>query len=109
MFIPSKCQVYLPLLDHALTGREMRRALAFSLPDDPWGVDVARLRGNRLAQNELMASFCRREGIELLDLTSDLARVAARGQNVYFPDDSHWNARGHEVAADRLAAFLVEP
>lgn len=109
MFIPSKCQVYLPLLDRALAPRELRQALAFSLPDDPWGVDVARLRRNRLAQNELMAAFCRREGIELLDLTPDLARVVARGENVYFPDDSHWNARGHEVAAVRLAAFLGRP
>ncbi len=109
MFIPSKCQVYLPVLDRALTEREMRQALAFSLPGDPWGVDVARLRRNRLAQNELMAGFCRREGIEMLDLTPALGRVATQGENVYFPDDSHWNARGHDVAAERLAAFLAEP
>ena len=66
-----------------------------------------RLLRNRLAQNELVASFCRREGIAFLDLTPDLSRVAAQGENVYFPDDSHWNARGHQVAAGRLALFLA--
>jgi lysophospholipase L1-like esterase len=108
MFIPAKSQVYLPLLERAFAPGDLRRALAFSLPDDPWGVDVPRLLRNRLAQNELMASFCRREGIELLDLTPDLAAVATQGVNVYFPDDSHWNARGHQVAAERLARFLAE-
>jgi lysophospholipase L1-like esterase len=108
MFIPSKSQAYLPLLERALAPDELRRALAFSLPDDPRRVDVRRLLRNRLVQNELVGSFCRREGIAFLDLTPDLASAAARGDNVYFPDDSHWNARGHQVAADRLAGFLAE-
>ncbi|HET9315745.1 MAG TPA: hypothetical protein VFQ51_09150 [Vicinamibacteria bacterium] len=108
MFIPSKCQVYLPLIERAFARDEMRRGLAFSLPDDPWGVDVKRLLRNRMAQNEMMADFCRRSGIELLDVTPDLSATAAQGQNVYFPDDSHWNARGHQVAAERLARFLAE-
>lgn len=107
MFIPSKDQVYLPLLERAFPRSELQGALAFSLPDDPWGVDVKRLGRNRLAQNELVGTFCRREGIAFLDVTPDLARLAARGENVYFPDDSHWNARGHQVAADVLARFLA--
>jgi lysophospholipase L1-like esterase len=110
MFVPAKSQVYLPLLERAFAPRELQRALAFSLPDDPGGVDVRRLLRNRLAQNELLASFCGREGIAFLDLTPDLDHAAAQGVNVYFPDDSHWNARGHQVAADRLARFLaVDP
>jgi lysophospholipase L1-like esterase len=107
MFVPSKCQVYLPLVERALSPSELRRSLAFSLPDDPWGVDGRRLLRNRLAQNDLMAEFCEREGIALVDVTPDLAAVAAQGRNVYFPDDSHWNARGHQVAAERLARFLA--
>ena len=108
MFIPSKSQVYLPLAERAMARPELRRSLAFSLPADPWGVDPKRLLRNRLALNELMAGFCRREGIELVDVTPDLAAAAAQGLNVYFPDDSHWNARGHQVAAERLARFLAE-
>jgi hypothetical protein len=90
-----------------LSPSELRRSLAFSLPDDPWGVDGRRLLRNHLAQNYLMAEFCEREGIALVDVTPDLAAVAAQGRNVYFPDDSHWNARGHQVAAERLARFLA--
>jgi len=28
------------------------------------------------------------------------------GRNVYFPDDAHWNAAGHDVAAAALAEVL---
>ena len=108
MFIPSKSQVYLPLLQRAYTAHDLRRALAYSLPKDPWGVDVDRLARNRLVQNELVGTFCRREGIRFLDLTSGLEGAAARGENVYFPDDSHWNARGHQLAAEGLARFLAD-
>jgi lysophospholipase L1-like esterase len=106
MFIPSKCQVYLPVLQRAFPPQELRRALAFSLPRDPWAVDLHRLQRNRLVQNELLRDFCRREGIPLLDLTPALETIVAGGRNLYFPDDSHWNARGHEVAAAELARFL---
>jgi hypothetical protein len=106
MFVPSKSQVYLPLLERAFSRAALRRALAFSLPHDPWGVDVERLARNRLVQNDLVGGFCRRKGIAFVDLTPDLEGEASRGENVYFPDDSHWNARGHQVAAERLAPLL---
>jgi lysophospholipase L1-like esterase len=41
-----------------------------------------------------------------LDLTPDLQEQVESGKNVYFPDDAHWNAAGHDVAAARLAEFL---
>lgn len=104
MFVPSKSQVYFPLLVQAFSRASLRRALELSLPRDPWGVDVQRLTRNRLVQNELVGEFCRRTGIPFVDLTPDLEREASRGENVYFPDDSHWNARGHRVAAERLVA-----
>ena len=61
---------------------------------------------NRLALNELMRSFCATEGIAFLDLTAELQATLEAGQNVYFPDDSHWNAAGHQTAATALARFL---
>jgi hypothetical protein len=53
-----------------------------------------------------MRDFCAREGIEFLDLTEALDARVATGQNVYFPDDSHWNAAGHEAASEALEARL---
>ena len=61
---------------------------------------------NRLALNDLMREFCAEEGITFLDLTADLQSTLSAGHNVYFPDDSHWNAAGHETAAAALARLL---
>ena len=61
---------------------------------------------NRLALNDLMREFCAREGIAFVDLTAELQSTLSTGRNVYFPDDSHWNAAGHEVAARSLARLL---
>jgi hypothetical protein len=108
MFIPSKSQVYLPILERSFDPTRLRDTLAYSLPNDPWGVDVRRLSRNRLVQNELVGAFCRREGIAFLDLTPDLEHAAAAGTNVYFPDDSHWNANGHQIAANLLGRLLAD-
>jgi lysophospholipase L1-like esterase len=61
---------------------------------------------NRLALNDLMREFCAQEDITFLDLTADLQSALGDGHNVYFPDDSHWNAAGHEIAARALARLL---
>ena len=61
---------------------------------------------NRLALNELMRELCAQEGIAFLDLTAELQSTLSTGRNVYFPDDSHRNAAGHEVAAKALARLL---
>jgi GDSL-like Lipase/Acylhydrolase family len=106
MFIPHKAQVYLPLLQASLPAAELARALEATLgqPDRP--LDLGAMLQNRLAMNGLMRDFCAQEGIEFLDLTEALEARVARGQNVYFPDDSHWNAAGHETASDALEVRL---
>jgi hypothetical protein len=53
-----------------------------------------------------MRSFCAERGIAFLDLTPVLEAAVNGGRNVYFPDDSHWNAEGHDVAAAAVADFL---
>jgi lysophospholipase L1-like esterase len=70
---------------------------------------AADIRANRLAQNELMRDFCATAGIFFLDLTPALEQAAASGRAVYFADDAHWNAAGHEIAAEELAKFLARP
>lgn len=46
------------------------------------------------------------QGIAYLDLTPPLKEAAAQGELVYFPDDGHWNAQGHEVVAEAIADFI---
>jgi hypothetical protein len=107
LFIPSKSQVYLPLLEASLTGTELRRALRLCLGGQPPpGLEF--VMQNRLALNDLMREFCTEEGITFLDLTADLESTVGAGHNVYFPDDSHWNDVGHETAAAALARLLKE-
>ena len=106
LFIPFKAQVYLPLLAASFPGGG-----AASPPfASAWAAKRRRRwrsrMQNRLALNDLMREFCAQEGITFLDLTADLQATLSTGHNVYFPDDSHWNAAGHETAAVALARLL---
>jgi hypothetical protein len=51
--------------------------------------------------------IAQRLGLPMLDLTAPLAREDGVLRPVYYPTDSHWNARGQEVAGRALSEFLV--
>jgi hypothetical protein len=106
LFIPTKAQVYLPLLEASFPRAELEPALRLCLGDQPQPPGLAVVMRNRLALNDLMREFCAQEGIAFLDLTAELQSKLRGGRNVYFPDDSHWNAAGHETAAKALARLL---
>ena len=106
MFIPFKGQVYLPLLRRSFPRDELQRAFAFSLRSLGPAPDPDVMAAHRLAQNDLMRALCAELGIAFLDLTPVLEAELGSGRGVYFPDDSHWNAAGHDVAAAALAEFL---
>lgn len=106
VFVPSKSQVYLPLVQAAFEPDEVERSVSVSLRDLPHPPKAARLLEHRLALNGLVRDLCAREGIAFRDLTPDLTARLASGANVYFPDDSHWNAAGHETAAAAVAAWV---
>jgi lysophospholipase L1-like esterase len=106
VFVPSKEQVYLPLVQTSFAPDEVERSVAVSLRDLPHPPKASRLLQHRLALNGLVRDFCAREGIAFRDLTPDLTARLASGTNVYFPDDSHWNAAGHETAAAAIADWL---
>jgi hypothetical protein len=106
LFIPSKPQVYLPLLEASFPRAELRRALLLCVREQPQPPELEVIMRNRLVLNDLMRSFCAEEGITFIDLTAELRSRVGAGHNVYFPDDSHWNAAGHETAAAALAERL---
>ena len=108
VFIPSKAQVYLPLLSSSFSPIELQQALSFCLGESPSSPSVDAMMRNRLGLNDLMRDFCAAEGIAFLDLTTVLQTKLGAGYNTYFPDDSHWNATGHEVAAGAIAKFIRE-
>ena len=55
-----------------------------------------------------LETWHKNQGISYLDLTGALKAAAAHGELVYFSDDGHLNARGHEVAADAIVHFIRE-
>jgi len=108
MFIPSKDEVYWPLIDRSLGQEELQHSLDFISTYNHMPLRAADIRANRLSQNELMREFCAASGIPFLDLTPALEEAVASGGAVYFSDDAHWNATGHQIAAEQLANFLVQ-
>ncbi len=109
MFIPSKAEVYWPLIERALAPEELQRAIDFSCSYNHMSLPAAQIQANRLAQNDLFRELCAEAKIPFLDLTPVLEQNAAAGRAVYYADDAHWNAAGHEVAAQELAKFLAQP
>jgi len=49
-----------------------------------------------------------RVGIPSIDLTEPLARANGLAKPTYFQTDSHWNARGQDVAGQALSDFLAQ-
>ncbi|HEX7515929.1 MAG TPA: hypothetical protein VF345_01440 [Chthoniobacterales bacterium] len=107
MFVPAKAEVYWPLIERSLGADELQRAIDFSCRYNHMQLRAADIQANRLAQNDLLRDFCAEAKISFLDLTPALEQNAAAGRAVYFPDDGHWNAAGHEVAAQELAKFFA--
>lgn len=62
---------------------------------------------------ERLGRWAAEKGIPFVDTTPRLAAVVARGEHPYFVDDVHWNALGHETAAqvitEELAAARLFP
>ena len=107
MFIPSKDEVYWPLVERSLGSEKLQESIDFVSSYNHMQLRVADIHANRLSQNELLREFCASAGISFLDLTPSLESAATSGRAVYFPDDAHWNAAGHEIAAQELARFLA--
>ncbi|MEY2495538.1 MAG: hypothetical protein QOJ45_2030 [Verrucomicrobiota bacterium] len=107
MFIPAKDEVYWPLVERSLGPEELQHAIEFASSYNHMPIRAADIHANRLAQNDLLRDFCSEANIAFLNLTPALEQYAAAGRAVYFSDDAHWNAAGHEVAARELAKFLA--
>jgi hypothetical protein len=74
--------------------------LRYGLDRSAW--DPSRVRSR-------LAGIAASTGFSFLDLTPPLrAGVGFIVGEPYFPYDGHWNARGHDLAARALFAFLRE-
>ena len=110
VYIPSKPHVYLEYVSEAEILRSVFEdvkevsldgsgLLGFSadsvLPKDVY------LRSDD--QEQLLKNFAAEENIEFLDLTPIFKAEAAKGVELYYPYDTHWNQTGHDLAAQAIA------
>lgn len=51
-------------------------------------------------------AFCAENGIAFLDLLPPLQAAGLPDTLLYFAGDAHWNAAGHRVAAEVIAAEI---
>jgi acetyltransferase AlgX (SGNH hydrolase-like protein) len=63
-----------------------------------WKAELSRLP-------DVLAAWSREQHVEFIDLTAPLSRAAESGPSPWFAGDTHWNARGTEVAAATLGAW----
>ncbi len=114
VYIPSKPHVYLPYLnDPKLWGRVLADAHPVALSEAgqldfskrPASPELVRRHMN--AQAGALADFAATHGITLLDLTPHFQAQAGTGSELFYPYDTHWNQRGHDLAARWIADHLT--
>lgn len=77
--------------------RENGYTLSLMLIPPPWRMDSA------TAYSEV-ASYMTSLGIDVVDLTTEFARLGISSRDAYWRYDGHFNARGNRLAADALVA-----
>jgi hypothetical protein len=106
--------------------RELRRAAAdrgaettvFLIPSDYQVdptilrefIDLASVDARRIdpeLPNHLAIKALGLRGIQPIDLTQALEAAAAQGDHLHGRVDTHWTARGHEIAARELGRYLL--
>ncbi len=92
LLIPDPLPLYLPLVAKQLP------------PDEALGAALQ----NVDADAQVLGSFCAVNGMPFIDTTSALRAAAARGEQLCFPIDPHWDAPGHRAIAQEIYRVLVE-
>lgn len=59
-------------------------------------------------QSSLLAEFAADHQIHFLDLTATFQEEAGMGTELYYRFDTHWNQRGHDLAAETISNFIEE-
>ncbi|MBI2890099.1 MAG: hypothetical protein HYY13_04865 [Nitrospirae bacterium] len=55
----------------------------------------------------LLREFCRKSGVEYLDLMDPFWKAMAEGRSLYWVKDSHLTAAGHRVVAEELCRIIT--
>jgi hypothetical protein len=112
-YFPGKPHVYFPHVTDpadrvAVLGNARRvdlddegRIITYHVPTTRDEI-VSRLDSLAMAVSDL----ARHTQIHFVDVTPALNRAAASGEEMYYPYDSHWSQRGHDVAGQAIAGYI---
>jgi hypothetical protein len=115
VYVPTKFHVYLPYLDDAeilarvftdVPTLELDDAGYFRFTNEPATPELTRRHMDD--QANLLADFAAENNINFVDLTSTFQEGAGSGAELYYPSDTHWNQRGHDLAAQTIAKYLED-
>jgi hypothetical protein len=115
VYVPSKEHTYLPYL----TDPDVLQSIFTDVPAivlDPAGFlqfankkSTPELTSERMDdQASLLADFAAENQIRFLDLTPIFQEEAGTGVELYYPYDTHWNQRGHDLAAQMIAEYIED-
>ena len=115
VYVPSKEHVYLPFLsDVDLQTRVFTDVPTLKL-DAAGFLQFTNIRATPELtlqsmddQSSLLAEFAADHQIHFLDLTATFQEEAGMGTELYYRFDTHWNQRGHDLAAETISNFIEE-
>jgi hypothetical protein len=113
VYVPTKAHVYLPYMNDAETltrvftdvpTLELNQAGFLQFTNQTATVELTRQHLDDQAR--LLGEFAENENINYLDLTPNFQEEAATGVELYYPFDTHWNQRGHTLAAQTIGRYI---
>jgi hypothetical protein len=115
VYVPSKEHVYLPYLNGAdILARVFTDVPTIELDEAgflQFKSEKATQEGTSKHlddQASLLADFAVENHIFFLDLTPRFQEEAGRGAELYYSYDTHWNQKGHDLAAEMINEFMQE-
>ena len=81
--------------------------LAVLIPDE-MQLDAAAGSDSLSYPNLAFARILCARGIPFIDLTGPFRDAASRGDHLYFAQDRHWNAKGHDLAARLVSRAVLD-
>lgn len=120
-YFPSKERVYWPLIEQNphLKNRVLEDQQFLLVNDDgclakkpigkghvPTETLARRIHLHRNAQRDSVRQVAAGLQVHFVDLSAVFEQVAREGTEVYYPYDTHWNQKGHELAAQTIASYI---
>ena len=113
VYVPSKLHVYLQYLKDAealarvftnVPALELDEAGFLQLANQTATAELTRQHMDD--QADALADFAAEQNIIFLNLTPYFQAEAGAGAEFYHPFDTHWNQRGHNLAAEGIANYI---